>query len=64
MREIIMFFVSALLSYLLSPGILLTLPRGGSKHTVAATHALLFAVFYYLLQNVILHIESRYPMNE
>ena len=34
----------------LTPGILVTLPKKGSKVAVAATHALLFAVVVYLLR--------------
>ena len=35
---------TALLFFILTPGILLRLPPGGSLMTVAATHALVFAV--------------------
>lgn len=40
---------TALLFFVLTPGILLSLPPGGSKITVAATHALVFAVVHKLL---------------
>jgi hypothetical protein len=40
---------TALLFFVLSPGILLSLPPGGSKITVAATHAVVFAVVHKLL---------------
>ena len=36
--------VSIVLFYLLTPGILVSLPPGGSKQTVALTHAVVFAV--------------------
>ena len=39
------------LFYLLSPGILLRFPKNGSKMTVAATHAAIFAIIYYFLHN-------------
>ena len=39
-------FIAALF-FVLTPGILLRLPSGGSKVTVAATHALVFAVVYH-----------------
>jgi hypothetical protein len=32
----------------LTPGVLLTLPKGGSKLTVAVTHGLVFGLVYYL----------------
>lgn len=37
------FLSTALLFYILTPGILLRLPPGGSQMVVAATHALVFA---------------------
>ena len=36
--------ITIALFYLLTPGILVTLPPGGSKQTVALTHAVVFAV--------------------
>jgi len=38
---------STALFFLLTPGILVTLPKGGSKVVVAATHALVFAAIWY-----------------
>jgi hypothetical protein len=37
---------TALLFFVLTPGILLRLPPGGSQMVVAATHALVFAVVH------------------
>jgi hypothetical protein len=37
----------AVLFFVLTPGILVSLPKGGSKVTVAATHALIFATICY-----------------
>ena len=42
------YLVLAGLFFALSPGNFLTLPRGGSKRTVAMVHALAFVVAYYL----------------
>ena len=36
--------VSIVLFYLLTPGILVSLPPGGSEKTVALTHAVVFAI--------------------
>ena len=47
-------FVAALF-YVLTPGILLTLPKGGSKMTVAATHAIIFAVVFGLVHKSVWH---------
>jgi hypothetical protein len=40
---------TALLFFVLTPGVVLSLPPGGSKLTVAATHAVVFAVVHKLL---------------
>ncbi len=40
---------TALLFFVLTPGILLSLPPGGSKWTVAATHAVVFAIVHKIL---------------
>jgi hypothetical protein len=37
------------LFFVLTPGVLLTLPKGGSHQTVALTHALVFAVVHHFL---------------
>jgi len=38
----------ALLFFVLTPGVLVKLPPGGSKLVVAATHAAVFALVFYL----------------
>ena len=38
----------AVLFFVLTPGVLLRLPPGGSKLMVAATHAVVFALVYHL----------------
>jgi hypothetical protein len=43
----------ALLFLVLTPGILLTLPKGGSKLTVAAVHALVFALVYHFTHKAV-----------
>jgi len=43
----------ALLFYVLTPGILLSLPAGGSKKMVAATHAVVFALVYHLTNKAV-----------
>ena len=53
--EMINLYMSLLvgsLFYLLSPGILLRFPKNGSKMTVAATHAVIFAILYYFIHNI------------
>jgi uncharacterized membrane protein len=41
-----MVFYAAALFYVLTPGVFLTLPAGGSKTTVALTHAVVFALVW------------------
>jgi hypothetical protein len=47
MFQLYMSLFIAALFFALTPGILLRLPSGGSKVTVAATHAVVFAVVYH-----------------
>ena len=44
--EWVMFLFTALLFFLLTPGILVTLPPKGKKMTVAAVHAVLFGLLF------------------
>ena len=46
-----MCYLYVILFFLLTPGILLSLPPGGSKYTVAATHALVFGLVTWFLQS-------------
>jgi len=43
----------ALLFVVLTPGVLLTLPKGGSKLVVAAVHGLVFAVVYHFTNKLV-----------
>jgi hypothetical protein len=43
----------ALLFFVLTPGVLLSLPKGGSKTSVALTHALVFAVVYHFTNKAV-----------
>lgn len=49
MNNISNFVVLAVLFFLLTPNILLRLPKNGSKFAVAAVHALVFAFLYYVV---------------
>ena len=46
---------TAVLFYVLTPGIFLSLPKGGSKQTVAMVHALVFAVVFGLTHKAVWH---------
>ena len=45
----------ALLFIVLTPGVLLSLPPGGSKLVVAATHGVVFALVYHLTNKAVLN---------
>jgi hypothetical protein len=44
---------AAVLFYLLTPGVLVSLPPGGSRTTVAITHALVFSVVWCYTQKAV-----------
>ena len=46
--------VLAALFFVLTPGVLVSLPAGGSTLTVAATHAVVFVLLYVLIAKVLL----------
>jgi hypothetical protein len=48
MQHILMTLFTAALFFILTPGILLSLPKGGSKYEMAVVHALVFAFLYHL----------------
>ena len=50
---LVMFLYTALLFFLLTPGILLTLPPKGKKITVAVVHALVFGLVFSLTHNMV-----------
>ena len=45
----------ALLFFVLTPGILLSIPPGGSKMVVALTHALVFAIVYHFTNRPVMN---------
>lgn len=48
------------LFFLLTPGILVSLPPKGSKLVVAAVHSLVFAVIYYFTHKAVWRFGSRF----
>ncbi len=48
-----MFVFVALLFFVLTPGIVLTVPSGSSKTTVALTHAVVFAIIFTLTHKMV-----------
>ena len=52
---LLMTLFTAILFFFLTPGVLLSLPPGGSKLTVAATHAIVFAVVFGLTYKFVMN---------
>ena len=52
--NLILFLFSALLFFLLTPGILLSLPPGGSKIVVAITPAIVFGAVFTLSHRMLM----------
>jgi hypothetical protein len=48
----------ALLFVVLTPGVLLSIPPGGSKLTIATTHGVVFALVYYLAKDSVMDFTS------
>jgi hypothetical protein len=53
---------SILLFFLLTPGILITLPRKSSKTIVALTHAIVFGIIYHLTHQFVESLEGMRPL--
>ena len=60
--NIIVALYAALLFFILTPGILLRLPKNGSNNVVTATHALFFAVILYFTQSIVWRFSSSLGM--
>ena len=54
-------FYSAIIFFILSPGVLLRLPPNGSKMTVAAVHAVVFAVVLYFTSGFVWRLSMSIP---
>jgi len=52
----IIFIYSAFLFFILTPGVLLTLPPKGKKNTVAMVHAILFGLVWAFTHKLVLNI--------
>ena len=51
---------AAILFFLLTPAILLRLPPGGSKWTVAAVHAIVFAILFHFTHKIVWRLGARF----
>ena len=50
----------ALLFFVLTPGVVLSLPSGGTRTTKALTHAVVFAVVYYFTNKMVANMVKNY----
>jgi len=60
MYNLYMALFVAILFFLLTPGILLRLPPGGSKYTVAAVHAVVFVIAYHFTHKAVANLVKSY----
>jgi len=51
---------AAILFFLLTPAILVRLPPGGSKWTVAAVHAIVFAILFHFTHKFVWRLGARF----
>ena len=56
--NVVMFVYAFVLFFVLTPGILLSLPPRGSKMMVAATHALVFALIFVFTHKMLMKFSS------
>lgn len=57
--SLIVSLYTAILFFILTPGILLSLPPKGGKFTVAAVHALVFALIFYFTHKLVWRLSMR-----
>jgi hypothetical protein len=48
------------LSYILTPGIVVTLPKDASKHRVAAVHSIIFGIVWLLSYNFVVGMSKKF----
>jgi hypothetical protein len=57
--NVVMFVYAFVLFFILTPGILLSLPPRGSKMMVAATHALVFSLIFVLTHKMLMKFSGK-----
>ena len=58
--SLIVSIYAAILFFLLTPAILVRLPPGGSKFTVAAVHAIVFALLFHFTHKLVWRLGARF----
>jgi hypothetical protein len=57
--SLIVSLYAAILFFILTPGVLLRLPKNGSKFTIAAVHALVFALLFHFTHKIVWRIGAK-----
>ena len=57
--SLIVSLYAAILFFILTPGVLLRLPKNGSKLTVAAVHALVFALLFHFTHKLVWRLGAK-----
>ena len=60
--SLLVILFSAILFFILTPGILVRLPKNGDKFTVAGIHAVIFALIFGLTHKFVWRLGSRLRM--
>jgi len=61
MYKIVIPIYAAILFFILSPGVLLSLPPGGSRMTVALVHSLVFFTLFYFTHHYVYQLVTHFP---
>lgn len=64
MFHLCMYLFSALLFFVLTPGILLTVPPKSSKNAVALVHALVFAIVWHFTHKLVWYATENFESDE
>lgn len=57
--SLIVSLYAAILFFILTPGVLLRLPKNGSRLTVAAVHALVFALIFHFTCKIVWRLGAK-----
>ena len=57
--SLIVSLYAAILFFILTPGVLLRLPKNGGKFTVAAVHALVFALLFHFTHKLVWRLGAK-----
>jgi hypothetical protein len=64
MSNLLMSLVIAVLFFVLTPGVLVSLPNGKGKFVVAATHAVIFGLVFHFTHKALMNFTQQYERFE